>query len=249
MGTVRFDVLFRPKGDSIMAIRILPKRARFLGGMTVLAALSGCGAASPALPSLRAPLGSMSETSTAPPTAQERAAAQAQRESPTRPAAAPERGTDFDVETVELIIEGQAEEPILPCTLRITHDEQGSMILDFHAQRSTAPRILQQTQELGFYFNQNREDEHAVRMPNGRPDPASFPLREILRTRPIATVEYLPDGARLTLSPDKPGRSERMRAEVLWHAGDLLPGLPFEGKTCPELPPGLQASVELPESQ
>ncbi|HEY6557529.1 MAG TPA: hypothetical protein VI072_09660 [Polyangiaceae bacterium] len=143
---------------------------------------------------------------------------------------------------------GEGRVPLLPCTLLITH-EQGSMVLDFRAQRSTAPRIRQQTQELGFYLNQNREDEQAARMPNGRPDPASFPLREILRARPIATVQYLPDGARLTLSPDKRGRGERLRAEVLWHAGDLLPGLPFDGKTCPELPAGLQASAESPESQ
>jgi hypothetical protein len=212
--------------------------------MAVLALLIGCGAARPALPNARVPADSTSRISTATSTAQAPPAAKTRKPS----AAEPVTAKDFNVETVELTVEGRAEEPLLPCTLLITH-EQGSMVLDFRAQRSAASRIRQQTQDLGSYLNHNRDDEQAARMPNGRPDPASFPLREILRTRPIARVEYLSDGARLTLSPDARGRSERLRAEVLWHAGDLLPGLPLAGKTCPELPAALQASAEAPAGE
>jgi hypothetical protein len=147
-----------------------------------------------------------------------------------------------EFETFELTIEDEGEGPLLPCNLHISNGAKG-VVLDFRAERSSARRIRERARELGAYFNQNRGDEAASRSPNGRPDPGTFPIREILRARPIATVEDLPDGARLTLSPDHRDHNQRLRAEVLWHAGDLLPGLPFEGKTCPELPPQLQAAA------
>jgi hypothetical protein len=39
-----------------------------------------------------------------------------------------------------------------------------------------------------------------------------------------------------------------LHARVLWHAADLLPGLPLTGKVCPDLPPQVEekaASAEL----
>jgi hypothetical protein len=139
------------------------------------------------------------------------------------------------VQTVELTVEGDEPERVLPCTLRISRDGK-SMVLDFHAEASSAPRIREQAQELGLYLNENRGDESKSRSPGGRPHPESFPVRQILKAQPIARVQDLPDGARLTLSPNHLARAERLQAEVLWHAGDLLPGLPLAGKTCPELP-------------
>jgi hypothetical protein len=157
---------------------------------------------------------------------------------------ASEPAIDPNVEVVELEIEGtNTKRPVLPCRLLITH-QNGSMVLDFHAEPSSTQRIRQQTQQLGVYLNENRDDEEASRAPGGRPDPASFPVRQILAARPTATVEDLPDGARLTLAPDPHGRNDRLRAEVLWYAGDLLPGLPLEGKTCPELPASPLAAAE-----
>jgi hypothetical protein len=147
-----------------------------------------------------------------------------------------------EFETFELTIEGEGEGPLLPCNLRITNGAMG-VVLDFHAERGGARRIRERARELSEWLNRNRGDEAAWRSPNGRPDPGTFPIREILRAGPIATVEDLPDGARLTLAPDHRDRSQRLHAEVLWHAGDLLPGLPFEGKTCPELPAQLQAAA------
>jgi hypothetical protein len=172
---------------------------------------------------------SRSAPSNASPTATPRANAPVRTHS-TEPA------LDPDVEVVELEIEGtHTKQPMLPCRLLITHHD-GSMVLDFHAEPSSAERIRQQTEQLGVYLNENRDDEEASRAPGGRPDPATFPVRQILAARPTASVEYLPDGARLTLVPDPRARTGRLRAEVLWYAGDLLPGLPLEGKTCPELP-------------
>ncbi|HMJ14599.1 MAG TPA: hypothetical protein VK524_24480 [Polyangiaceae bacterium] len=224
-----------------MPTMVLPECGRVLGAVAVLVSLTGCAASSSAPPA-RVP-------------AAKSFRAQSSPVAPANPgpissdasqrAALAESVTDSNFETFQLTIEGAGDPPLLPCNLRLKN-EAGSMVLDFHAERSSVPRIREQTQELSVYLNRNRGDEQATRMPNGRPDPETFPIREILRTGPIASVEDLPDGARLTLTPNGKTRGERLRAEVLWHAGDLLPGLPFEGKTCPELPARLQAAAEPP---
>lgn len=216
-----------------------PKRAGVFGAVVVVACLGGCASSSP--PPARAPVAKASQ---APPSRAAKAkpaiAATDREQRPQARVTSEPLNPEF--ETFELTIEGEGEGPLLPCNLRITNGAEG-MVLDFRAERSSARRIRERARELGVYFNENRGDEAASRSPNGRPDPGTFPIREILRARPIASVEDLPDGARLTLSPDHLDRSERLRAEVLWHAGDLLPGLPFKGKTCPELPAQLQAAT------
>jgi hypothetical protein len=134
-----------------------------------------------------------------------------------------------------LTIEGDKVWVALPCHLLVSQNG-ASMVLDFHADPGSVARVRQRARELELYLNENHGDEQATQMPQGRPDPESFPVRQILAARPIAEVNDLPDGARLTLSPDRPDRAARLQAEVLWHLGDLLPGLPLAGKTCPELP-------------
>jgi hypothetical protein len=210
-----------------------PKRV--LCAIAVFASSVGCAASSSTAAAPREPRAHVSKPSSVTVAKRPAVAPSNQRTSQR----APETGGavfDTPAEVIALEIEGtNTKEPMLPCRLLITH-YAGTMVLDFHAQPGSAPRIRQQTQDLVAYLNDNRDDEQAARSPGGRPDPASFPVRQILGARPVASVEDLPDGARLTLSPEKGSSTGRLRAEVLWHAGDLLPGLPLEGKTCPELP-------------
>lgn len=210
-----------------------PKRV--LCAIAVFASSVGCATSSSTASPPREPRAHVSQASSVAVAKRPASASRNQRASQRSPDTVdPALGTAAEV--IALEIEGtNSKEPVLPCRLLITH-YAGTMVLDFHAQPGNAPRIRQQTQELGMYLNEKRDDEQASRSPGGRPDPASFPVRQILGARPVAVVEDLPDGARLTLSPDKGTATERLRAEVLWHAGDLLPGLPLEGKTCPELP-------------
>lgn len=137
--------------------------------------------------------------------------------------------------------------PPLPCELRVSHRGQG-IALDFHAEKAAPERVREQVKELETFLNEYRGDEEASSAPGGRPEPATFAVRRILEAGPIATSEPLPDGARLLLTPTDPARLELLHARVLWHAADLLPGLPLTGKVCPDLPPQVEekaASAEL----
>lgn len=222
---------------------LLPTHACRLGKIAVLVVLSGCGASSSTQQPARAPAVVASRARPARASRPEAGIAPVHRSTPRKEARPVRPAAPQNIETVELQIEGKSEENrVPPCQLVISHQGE-SMVLDFRAESSRAPRIRQQTKELGFYFNNNRGDERAIRAPEGRPDPESFPIRQILGARPIASVEDLPDGARLTLSPDARARTQRLRAEVLWHAGDLLPGLPLAGKACPELPARREAAA------
>jgi hypothetical protein len=137
-------------------------------------------------------------------------------------------------------IEAAVKHPPLPCQFRL-EDEGTSLILDFRASGTNAPRVRDQVRGLARYFNENRGDPTLAQAPDGEAEPNSFAVRKILAARPLASMEDLPDGARLTLTPEDPARKEELRAQILWHAADLLPGLPLAGKTCPELPPEMGA--------
>ena len=137
--------------------------------------------------------------------------------------------------------------PPLPCELRVSQRGAGNA-LDFHAEKASPERVREQVRELETFLNEYRGDEAASAAPGGRPEPATFAVRRILDAGPVATSEPLPDGARLLLTPSDPAHLEMLHARVLWHAADLLPGLPLTGKVCPELPPQVEekaASAEL----
>ncbi len=137
--------------------------------------------------------------------------------------------------------------PPLPCELRVLR--QGAAVaLDFHAEKASPERVREQVQELERFLNAYRGDEEASSAPGGRAEPATFAVRRILAAGAVASSEPLPDGARLLLTPTDPARLEVLHARVLWHAADLLPGLPLTGKVCPDLPPQVEekaASAEL----
>jgi hypothetical protein len=59
----------------------------------------------------------------------------------------------------------------------------------------------------------------------------------------VASAENVPDGAELKLAPSQAADPQVLRARVLWHAADLLPGLPLRGKQCPELPDRVEREV------
>lgn len=143
------------------------------------------------------------------------------------------------VAKTDVDIDEAVKHPPLPCQLQIG-DDGTSLVLEFHAESSSVPRIRDQARELERYLNQNRDAPPADN-PDSEPAPDSFAVRRILTARPLARMENLPDGARLTLTPDDPARRDELRAQVLWYAADLLPGLPLAGKTCPELPAELAA--------
>jgi hypothetical protein len=135
----------------------------------------------------------------------------------------------------------------LPCELRVSHQGAG-IALDFHAEKASPERVREQVRELQTFLNEYRGDDEASGAPGGRPEPATFAVRRILDAGAVATTEPLPDGARLLLTPTDPARLELLHARVLWHAADLLPGLPLTGKVCPDLPPQVEekaASAEL----
>jgi len=99
--------------------------------------------------------------------------------------------------------------------------------------RSGSPEMVRaRVRELAASFERARARGEGSSLSNAQ----TFGLRSMLAMRPIATTTDTADGARLVLTAREGANVAALRASVIWHAPDLLPGLRGNSVDCPVVP-------------
>jgi hypothetical protein len=125
--------------------------------------------------------------------------------------------------------EPKAPEWSAPCNFWVDFVSGGARMM-FQAGTSSAEDVKADARALADALNAAKagaEGEHRA---------VTFGIRKIMELGPAVRVDDTPDGASISLTVADLDLQDELRARILWHSADLLPGYTKQQARCPVIP-------------